>query len=410
MKPTKGVVEIRGQAAPLGDPREMIRLGVACIYQHSNLAPAMSVLDNIYLGRQPTNRFGFVDAKRQRRQARDLLDHGIALDLDVAVGDLATVKQKEVEIMKALALDARVILMDEPTGWLANSEVVKLHATIRALKERGVEIVYISHVLNEIFAVCDTVTIMRDGKVVAEGAVADLDRPRVVHLMVGEKLARESAEATKQKRHPRGTGEVRLKVSNLTKRGVFEDVSFDLYAGEIFCVPGLIGSKRTETGARAVRRRPFRQWRAGIGWATGDAERARQRHVARDRFRPRGSASRRPHARDDGDRESAMATLDRFHRGFILDRGRMVAAGQQAISELSIQPPDGTRAVKLMSGGNQQKVLVGKWLSRGPRSSSSMNPPSAWTLAQRPRSTRSCDASARSARRCWWSRPTWKRS
>ena len=97
--------------------------------------------------------------------------------------------------MKALALDARVILMDEPTGWLAASEVVKLHATIRTLKARGVGIVYISHVLDEIFAVCDTVTIMRDGRVVAESAVADIDRPRVVHLMVGEKLARESEEA-----------------------------------------------------------------------------------------------------------------------------------------------------------------------------------------------------------------------
>ena len=167
-----------------------LRLGVACIYQHSNLAPAMSVMDNIYLGRQPTRRFGFVDAKKQRRQALDLLErHEMpALDLDATVGELPTVKQNEVETIKALALEARVILMDEPTGWLANSEVAKLHATIRTLKQTGVGNVYISHVLDEIFAVCDTVTIMRDGKIVAESEVAALDRPRVVHLMVGEKL------------------------------------------------------------------------------------------------------------------------------------------------------------------------------------------------------------------------------
>jgi ABC-type sugar transport system ATPase subunit len=366
--PTQGTVEIAGHEAPLGDPKEMIRLGVACIYQHSNLAPAMSVLDNIYLGRQPTNRFGFVDARRQRRQALDLLDrHGIALDLDATVGGLSTVKQKEVEIMKALALDARVILMDEPTGWLANSEVAKLHATIRALKERGVGIVYISHVLDEIFAVCDTMTIMRDGIVVAESAVAALDRPRVVHLMVGERLARESVEATQQKRHPRGTGEVRLKAHKLTKRGVFKDVTFDLHAGEIFCMTGLIGSKRTElvrtlfgadcfdSGALEVEGRPvtFSAPASAIAHGIG--------FVPEDRHR-------------DGlmldmtvTENLAMATLDRFHRGFILNRSRMVAAGRQAISELSIQPPDGTRAVKLMSGGNQQKVLVGKWLSRMPR-------------------------------------------
>ena len=366
--PTEGVVEIGGRATPLGDPREMIRLGVACIYQHSNLAPAMSVVDNIYLGRQPTNRFGFVDAKRQRRQALDLLDrHGIALDLDATVGDLPTVKQKEVEIIKALALEARVILMDEPTGWLANSEVAKLHATIRALKQSGVGIVYISHVLDEIFAVCDTVTIMRDGKVVAESAVADLDRPRVVRLMVGEKLARELVEAARQDRHPRGTGVARLKAHNLTKRGVFNDVTFDLYAGEIFCLTGLIGSKRTE-----LVRTLFGADRFDSGALTVDGASARFRTPANAIARGIGFVPEDRHR--DGlmldmtvTENLAMATLDRFRNGFVLNRRRMNAAGRQSIAALSIQPPEGTRAVKLMSGGNQQKVLVGKWLSRKPR-------------------------------------------
>ncbi len=149
--------------------------------------------------------------KRQRAEAEGLLNrHGIDLALDATVGDLPTVKQKEVEIMKALALDARVILMDEPTGWLAASEVAKLHATMRSLKARGVGIVYISHVLDEIFAVCDTMTIMRDGRVIAESAVADIDRSargsshgrRKAGTGIGRKAAHE-------KRHPRGTGEVR---------------------------------------------------------------------------------------------------------------------------------------------------------------------------------------------------------
>ena len=366
--PTRGGIEVGGRAAALGDPSEMIRLGVACIYQHSNLAPAMSVVDNIYLGRQPTRRFGFVDTKRQRRQALALLErHGIALDLDAAVGELPTVKQKEVEIMKALALDARVILMDEPTGWLSNAEVAKLHATIRGLKARGVGIVYISHVLDEIFAVCDTLTIMRDGKVVAEGAVAAMDRPQVVQVMVGEKLARDSIEATRQKRHPRGTGEARLKVRNLTRRGVFSNVSFDLHAGEILCITGLIGSKRTElaralfgadrfdagtlelAGRPVTFRAPAQAMSHGVGFVPEDRR--------RDGLMLDMSVTE----------NLAMATLGRFRRGFWLDRRRMTAAGRQAISDLSIQPPDGTRAVKLMSGGNQQKVLVGKWLSRAPR-------------------------------------------
>lgn len=366
--PTGGRVEIGGQPAPLGDPLGMIRRGVACIYQHSNLAPAMSVLDNIYLGRPPTRRFGFVDTRRQRREAAALLHrHGIAIDLDSPVGSLPTVKQKEVEILKALALDARVILMDEPTGWLASADVARLHGTIRALKSRGVGIVYISHVLDEIFAVCDTVTVMRDGRVVAESAVPEIDRPRVVHLMVGEKLARDASEAAHQKRRPRGTGEVRLSARALTKRGVFSDVSFDLHAGEIFCLTGLIGARRTElvrtifgsdrfdSGSLEIEGRPAapRSPAAGIGRGIG--------FVPEDRHQEGLMLDMTV------TENLAMATLDRFRRGPLLDRGHMVRAGRRAIEDLSVRPPDGNIAARRLSGGNQQKVLVGKWLARRPR-------------------------------------------
>lgn len=366
--PTRGSVEISGEIAPLGDPSEMIRRGVACIYQHSNLAPAMSALDNIYLGRQPTRRFGFVDTRRQRLKAEELLaHHGIDIDLDARVGTLPTVKQKEVEILKALALDARVILMDEPTGWLAGADVVRLHDTIRMLKARGVGIVYISHVLDEIFAVCDTVTIMRDGRVVAESAVAEIDRPRLVHLMVGEKLARESADAALHQRRPRGTGAVRLSARGLGKSGVFADVSFDLHAGEIFCLTGLIGSRRTELvrtlfgsdrfdsgmleidGRRVAPRTPLDGMSLGIGFVPED------RH-------------REGLMLDMNVTENlAMATLGRRCRGPFLSRSGMVRAGRKAIEDLSVQPRDGSKVVRLLSGGNQQKVLVGKWLSRSPR-------------------------------------------
>lgn len=366
--PTRGSVEISGEIAPLGDPSEMIRRGVACIYQHSNLAPAMSALDNIYLGRQPTRRFGFVDTRRQRLKAEELLaHHGIDIDLDARVGTLPTVKQKEVEILKALALDARVILMDEPTGWLAGADVVRLHDTIRMLKARGVGIVYISHVLDEIFAVCDTVTIMRDGRVVAESAVAEIDRPRLVHLMVGEKLARESADAALHQRRPRGTGAVRLSARGLGKSGVFADVSFDLHAGEIFCLTGLIGSRRTELvrtlfgsdrfdsgmleidGRRVAPRTPLDGMSLGIGFVPED------RH-------------REGLMLDMNVTENlAMATLGRHCRGPFLSRSGMVRAGRKAIEDLSVQRRDGSKVVRLLSGGNQQKVLVGKWLSRSPR-------------------------------------------
>jgi ABC-type sugar transport system ATPase subunit len=366
--PTTGHVEIGGEPAPLGDPRGMMKRGLACIYQHSNLAPAMSVLDNIYLGRQPMRALGFVDTRRQRKDALALLErHGIDIELDAIVGTLPTVKQKEVEILKALALDARAIIMDEPTGWLAASEVAKLHATIRMLKARGVAVIYISPMLEEIFAVCDTMTIMRDGKVIAETSVAEIDRPRVVQLMVGERLARESVGATQQKRVPRGTGEVLLSARGLGKRGVFKDVSFDLHAGEILCITGLIGSKRTEllrtlfgsdqfdsgalqlSGKPAGFGSPARAIAAGIGF------------VPEDRHRE-GLMLDMTMTENLG-----MATLDRFRSGFALSRRRMKASADAMIRSLSIQPPDGNRTMRLLSGGNQQKVMVGKWLARSPR-------------------------------------------
>ena len=366
--PTLGTVQVAGETVPLGDPREMIRRGVACIYQHSNLAPAMTVLDNIFLGRQPARRFGFVDVKRQRREAKELLErHGIEIDLDATVASLPTVKQKEVEIMKALALDARVILMDEPTGWLSAPEVAKLHATIRALKARGVAIIYISHLLNEIFAVCDTMTIMRDGQVIAESAVDNIDRARVVHLMIGEKLAHESDQSGQQLRKPKGTGEIRLSARGLGKRGVFRDVNFDLYAGEILCITGLIGSKRTELVRTLFGSDRFDSGMLEIEGRSTNFSTPRQAVARGIGFVP-----------EDRHREGlmldlsmmenlAMATLPRFRTGILLSSRRMLDSARRMIDTLSIQPPDSARPVRLLSGGNQQKTLLGKWLNLSPR-------------------------------------------
>ncbi|HLQ18844.1 MAG TPA: sugar ABC transporter ATP-binding protein, partial [Tabrizicola sp.] len=244
--PTSGEVRLDGKLLPLGRPGEIIASGMACIYQHSNLAPMMTVADNIAMGRQPTW-FGMIDRKRHRREIEELLArYGIDLDPDAVVGTLPTVKQKEVEIAKALALDAKVLLMDEPTGWLAASDVQRLHDTIRLLKAKGVGILYISHMLDEIFAVCDSMTILRDGQVIAESAVDRITRTEVVKAMVGERLAQESLASTGADRKSDAAGPVRLSVKGLGRKGVFNDISLDLHAGEILCLTGLIGSKRTE--------------------------------------------------------------------------------------------------------------------------------------------------------------------
>lgn len=328
----------------------------------------MTVLDNIFLGRQPTKRFGFLDHKRQRREAEALLEtHDIQIDLDAIVSTLSTVKQKEVEILKALALNAQVLLMDEPTGWLAASEVSKLHNTIRSLKSKGVGIVYISHMLDEIFSVCDTVTVMRDGRIINECRVADIARPRLVELMVGEKLARDAAQAGGSKRQPRGTGKVRLRANGLTKKGVFKDISFDLFDGEIFCITGLIGSKRTEflhtlfgsdrfdSGELKVSDRvvsfksPVQAIARRIGFVTEDRHRE-------------GLMLGLP----VGD-NLIMATLKKFRRMGLLMGAEIHATTGKNIADLNIQPSDRSKLVRLLSGGNQQKVLLGKWLNLQPQ-------------------------------------------
>ena len=365
--PTQGIVEVDGNPVALGSPSEMIRRGVACIYQHSNLVPAMSVLDNLYLGRQPTRGLGLVDTARQRRDARTLLDrYDIDLDLDSLVATLPTVKQKEVEIAKALALDARVLLMDEPTGWLAAADVARLHETVRTLKAKDVGIVYISHILDEIFAICDTLTVMRDGRVVHQGEVSRIDRPTLVKQMVGDRLANASAAAASSVRRPRGSGAVKLSCRDLGKRGVFAGIDFDLHAGEILCITGLIGSKRTEllhclfgserfdsgvltvSGREVTFSSPREGMAAGLGF------------VSEDRHREGLMLGL------DVAENLALTALDVFRKRGFLDRRRIRETALRSIETLGIRPPNPHRMVRLLSGGNQQKVCLGRWLHRRP--------------------------------------------
>jgi ABC-type sugar transport system ATPase subunit len=367
IRPNAGEIEIAGEQVTPGDPVRMLERGIACIYQHSDLVPAMSVLDNLYLGRQPTRGWGLLNPRRQRADAEALLQrYQIDLDLDAKVSGLSTVKRKEVQIAKALAFDARILLMDEPTAWLAHSEVERLFRTIRMLKADGVGIVYISHILGEIFEICDTVTILRDGKVVEDCPVGHITRLQLLRKFIGEKLAAEASDRSASTRHPRGTGEIRLACENLTRDGVFEDVSFDVCAGEIFCVTGLIGAKRSELmraifgadsfdsgrlrlrGAEAARHSPIASIKRGIGFVPED------RH--RDGLMLSMSV----------EQNLVMAILELISRFGLLLRSRLSQAAGRQISELSIVPPNPRREVRRLSGGNQQKVLIGKWLQRRP--------------------------------------------
>jgi ABC-type sugar transport system ATPase subunit len=366
-RPSTGRILLNDRVMQLGNPHTMLRQGIACIYQHSTLISSLSVSDNIFLGRQPATRLGLVDRRRQRREVESLIaDYRIEVDPSMRVGLLSTVKQKEVEILKALALRAQLIFMDEPTAWLSHSEVQKLHRTIIDLKARKVAIVYVSHVLDEVFRVCDSISIMRDGAIVWEGVTADIDRPKLVNLMVGEKLGKASLEAGAPARKPRGGGEIRLSCRGLSRRNVFFDVSFDLYAGEILCITGLVGAKRTEVahgifgsapldggevelcGRRARFRSPKDAISCGLGL------------VPEDRRRD-GLLS--AHSIADNLVLVALKTVTRFG---VLDRIARLRLAMRQIENLGILPRNPTAIVAQLSGGNQQKVLIGKWLEAAP--------------------------------------------
>lgn len=256
--------------------------------------------------------------------------------------------------------------MDEPTGWLAVSDVRRLHETVRMLAARGVGIIYISHMLDEIFGVCDSLTVLRDGQVVAESAVDKISRTEVVAAMVGERLAQESLAAAEADRKSAGTGKVRLAVQGLGRKGVFRDINFDLYAGEILCITGLIGSKRTEMvhalfgsaphdfgeitldGKRLVPKTPVRSMALGIGLVPED--------------RQQEGLMLGMSVRDN----LVMTTLRQFHRFGFLQPRSIDRAASRLIAALNIKPPRSTQIVGRLSGGNQQKVLIGKWLAREP--------------------------------------------
>ncbi|SMR83614.1 ribose transport system ATP-binding protein [Aliiroseovarius halocynthiae] len=365
--PSSGSVHVRGKEVHKADPALMRALGVACIYQHSSLVATLSVIENVFLGREMRGRLGLVSHKAQRVQLQEIMDDfGIHVDPDVLVSTLTPVKQKEVEILKALVANADVILMDEPTAWLSLSEVSNLHTTIRKLTAANKGVVYISHVLDEVFQICDDITILRDGTMAWTGPEADIDRPKLVNLMVGEALGEASRAAVTSERRPRGTGTVKLATDKLSKQGVFHDVTFEVNAGEILCFAGLIGSRRSEV----------------VKCLFGDDKPTSGTIISKGGVKTFGSPAEAiangiclvPEDRHTEGLCLSHTTFENTvipslvevtNRG-VLMRKDMDAMCTRQITSLNILPPDPAKVVGQMSGGNQQKVLLGKWIEKDP--------------------------------------------
>ncbi len=364
-----GNVDLNGTSVSFATPSAAQRAGVAAIYQEVNLIPFLTAPENIFLGREPRGRFGHLDWREMRREAARIVQSlGVAIDLDVPVMRLGVAVQQMIALARAVSLDARLVVMDEPTSSLDAAEVAILFGVIRRLREKGVGLVYVSHRMDENFELADRITVLRGGKLVATLPIAETTPLDIVALMLGRRA--EDIRASGVTAFSEAVVDVDrktvLEVDHLSRGRMPDDVNLRVRRGEIVGLAGLLGSGRTELartifGAdpadageikvndRTMRvRSPHDAVRAGIGLVSED------RKV--DGIVPALSV------RDN----ILLAALPSFARFGLLDRRRQEAVVDELIRRLDIKTPSPDTPVRNLSGGNQQKVILARWLCRRP--------------------------------------------
>ena len=351
-----GSISIEGKKVRITDPQASQAAGISIIYQEFNLIPALTVRENIFLGREDSN-LGFVRKSNEHEHSKDLFQR---IGLDISPGalceELTVAQQQIVEIAKALSVKARIIVMDEPSAALTNQEVEKLFEIVRDLKARGIGIIYISHRLEEIFHIADRVMVLRDGQHVATRPVSEIDHDGLVEMMVGRKLENEFPA-----RKP-DLGDVRLEVSGLNRGKAVKDVSFSVRAGEILAFTGLVGAGRTET-ARLI----FGADRADSGTIRLDGLRVNMKN-------PRNAIANRICLLTE-DRKAqglilvhsvrqnfGLPNLSRFSRLGFVDHAAEKLRFQKFAESMRIKVPNAEVLAENLSGGNQQKLVLAKWL------------------------------------------------
>jgi ABC-type sugar transport system ATPase subunit len=362
-KPDTGDIRLDGQRVSFNNPREAQAKGIATIYQELSLYPELSVAENIFMGHAPRAMFGAVDWRTMKRRAAEILDSLQITDLDVEakVGGLTVGKRQRVEIAKALSLNARILIMDEPTAALTEADVQRLFGIVRLLRERNVGITYISHRLEEVFVLADRVTVLRDGQYVGTDDVKNVTQDKLISMMVGRTIENLFPKL------PTEIGKPVLEVRNLWRKPLCRGVSMTLRAGEIVGLAGLVGSGRSEfaqtvfgftpaqdgeiilDGKPQKIRNPGEAMSKGIAYVPED--RGTQGLVRQMRIRENVS----------------LAVLRSVSRGGFIDDKLEREMSQHAIRQLGIRAFSGEQVVNKLSGGNQQKVVVAKWLASKPK-------------------------------------------
>jgi rhamnose transport system ATP-binding protein len=361
-RPDEGRMVVDGEEVVFHGPAQAIAAGIAVVHQEPALFPDLTIAENVFAARQPRGRLRLVSWSRMNRDAaRAIAELGIRLDPRATVGGLSIGDQQIVEIAKALAVESRLLVLDEPTAALSAGEVERLFAVVRRLRDQRVGVVFISHRLEEVEEIADRVTTLRDGRRVMSSPVAGLGRAEMIRHMVGRKL---DALFPKQ---PAEIGAPLLAVRGLSRAGAFADVGFEVRRGEILGFSGLVGAGRTEVaraifgidrpdaGSMQLDGRPVQIRRPTDAMALGIA------YVPEDR-REQGLILRWSIARN-----TTLALLDDVAPHWFLDRARERAIADREVERFEVRCRGLDQAAGTLSGGNQQKVVLGKWLSRAPR-------------------------------------------
>lgn len=352
-----GCILLNGREVHISTPADALAQGISTVYQETSLAPHLSVAENLFLGRWPTRTGGVVEWGRLLKDAQQILDRvGIDLPLRAQVNRLTIAQQQMTEIARALSHDVSIIILDEPTSALAESEIATLFGVVRDLKAQGISFIFISHEVNELIQLCDRISVMRDGELVGERAAEETSVVELVRMMVGRTLTEMYPKV------PVAVGEELLRVEGLRVSGRKREVSFSLRAGEVVGFAGLLGAGRTsvmqaivgafpsETGKVYVRGKPVRvrnpqqAIRHGIGYLSDDRQRSGLANVLGVRA------------------NLTLASLPQFSRVGVMKVPSETRAASDMVEALRIVTPTLNQPVGMLSGGNQQKTVLGRWL------------------------------------------------
>ena len=357
--PEEGTIYIEGSRVSFKNPNEAATAGIACVYQELNIVKLLSVTDNIFINKALKKKGSpFLEYTKMHEMAHEvMLSLGQEIDVKKECGSYGMGIQQMVEIAKAVLIDAKLIIMDEPTSSLGEKEVEQLMKTVRSLKEKGIAILFVSHKLEELFELCDRVTVMRDGEHILTKNTDELDNDSLISAMVGRTLDNQYPKIEAE------TGTEALRVEHLNSAGVLRDVSFHANHGEILGFAGLVGAGRTETfravfgadpydsgdiyvnGKKSVIKSPKDGIRCGMAFLTED--RKGQGLVLSQSVRT----------------NLILSSMRSCTKGLFFDEKQIDQLAEETISDLKIKTPTADEVVGQLSGGNQQKVVIGKWIN-----------------------------------------------